>query len=185
MDAIDTIAQQALEALAGTRSPSARERIVRQAVHEAYRLGRVEALTGLVTVSDLARQMGVSRSVVSRLASRLGLGWQPAGEREPRLLTAEEADLIRARSPRPRVRRLSEALTDAAAGFEAMASEDIRDRNPEAAETGQRIAQHLRRLGYVHRAAAAYQQRPELDPEQEDCDGTGLLPGSGRPFPTA
>jgi DNA-binding LacI/PurR family transcriptional regulator len=159
-----------LEELARQRSPAARRQVIARALHEAYRLGRAEALAGLVTASELARQMGVSSSVVSRLAARLGLGWHPAGEQSPLLLTAEEAERIRTAPRRPggRPRRLSRALEEAASGFEALAAEDVTDGDPGAAETGLRIAQHLRRLGYVHRAAAAYQQRPELDPEQEE-----------------
>lgn len=52
--------------------------------------------------------------------------------------------------------RLSESLDTTAAGFDADGSPGL--------------AAQLRRLAFTHRTAAAYQGRPELDPEQDTGD---------------
>jgi len=47
-----------------------------------------------------------------------------------------------------------------------MAAEAVHDHDPEALESSQRIAGHLRRIAFNHRTAAAYQNDATLDPEQ-------------------
>jgi hypothetical protein len=107
-DRIDPIVQRALDEIATTPSPAAIEAIVRRAVHEAYRLGRADALNGLITATELSQQIGVSRSSISRAAHRLGVGWSIDGRLL--LLDAEGAALVRqhvsnkpGRRPKPAV----------------------------------------------------------------------------------
>jgi hypothetical protein len=107
-NSVDSIVQRALDDLATTRSPAAIEAIVRRAVHEAYRLGRADALAGLITATELSQQIGVSRSSISRAAHRLGVGLSLDGRLL--LLDAEGAELVRqhvsnkpGRRPKPAV----------------------------------------------------------------------------------
>jgi hypothetical protein len=61
---------------------------------------------------------------------------------------------------------LSKSLIASAEMAEARAAALIKSGDPEAAEVSQRNADHYRRLAYNHSAAAKYQGKPELDPEQ-------------------
>lgn len=101
----------------------------------------------------LAATIGATVGAVSR--------WEQ-GTRQPTGLYAAALDRIAA-DDRP---RLSMSLTAAADAADVEAAAAIADGQPEAAAGFQRIAGHMRRLAYTHRAAAAYQGKPALDPPQ-------------------
>lgn len=61
---------------------------------------------------------------------------------------------------------LSHSLRSAADTAEHRAQEALADGDPEGAEAALATARQLRRLAYNHAAAAGYQGKPELDPEQ-------------------
>jgi hypothetical protein len=77
---------------------------------------------------------------------------------------------------------LSEALCAAAVKADQRAAEAIADGDPESAEVALASARQMRRLAFNRAAAAAYQGKPELDPElivrvddETECD---VAPGN-------
>lgn len=117
-------------------------------------------------IKALRERLGITQA---QLAARLGCAlstvtmWEQ-GHRMPDARLAAALDGL----AHPLPPRLSASLTATAAAFEDDAAAAIRDGEPESAERLQRIAGHLRRLASTHRAAAAYQDDPSLDPPQAE-----------------
>ena len=76
-------------------SPLVAETVVRRAAHEAYRLGRRDAIAELLTVQQAAAVLGINERNVRRLAQRYGLGWRIGREW---LFTSDDLAGLRERS---------------------------------------------------------------------------------------
>lgn len=115
-------------------------------------------------IKQLRTRLGLTQA---QLAGRLGCAlstvtmWEQ-GHRSPDSLRSDALDAL----DQPLPPRLSASLSTTAMAFDEDAAAAIRDGQPESAERLQRIAGHLRRLAYTHRAAAEYQGDPSLDPPQ-------------------
>lgn len=69
--------------------------------HEAYQLGRHDALLELRTTEQAAAELGIDRTRVHRIATERSLGWLVSPR--TRVFTAADIDAMRERTPgRPR-----------------------------------------------------------------------------------
>lgn len=118
-------------------------------------------------VTALRSRLGLTQA---QFAERVGCGqttvsmWE-AGERHPAGLYAAALDALDTEAA-PLPPRLSASLATTASDFDADAESAINEGDPETAARLQRIAAHLRRIAYNHRASAAYQHKPDIDPAQ-------------------
>lgn len=72
--------QKALKALGDTVSPALAGHVLRQLAQHAYTTGRDEALMNLMSVDDVANELGVSsrraRAIIQHRHERFGVGMQ-------------------------------------------------------------------------------------------------------------
>lgn len=99
---LDPIIRAAVDALSVEERPrpipaSAARTVVAKAVHDAYTLGRDEALRGLRSSTEVAAELGITRLAVGNMARRLGLGRVVAGVL---VLTPADVEALRQR-PKP------------------------------------------------------------------------------------
>lgn len=87
------IVNAAADNLSRQRSPAAQRAIVERVAHEAYRLSAHELLMSLRTQEQVAAELGVDASVISRRARARGIGWQVG--RLTRLYRPEDIEALR------------------------------------------------------------------------------------------
>jgi hypothetical protein len=106
---IDERISGAVEALlplgSGTATAHRLETVLRQVAQVAFREGESHALLSLLTVEDVAAQLGVTPQrvrAIARARQHLGIGWQVPGSKTW-LFRPHEVELLRPGSPgRPR-----------------------------------------------------------------------------------